>query len=296
MKFEPILLADQRYPYLLRNIYDPPALFYITGNFPDFNLHPPIAVVGSRKPTDYGRNMAYELAASLAGAGFTIISGLAYGIDSIAHKACLEKGGITIAVMGNGPGQIYPNAHKKLAENMVEGGGAVITEFEEGMPALPQNFPRRNRIISGMSLGVIVVEAAIDSGTLITARLAMEQGREVFAVPGLAGNVNTCGTHRLIRTGAALIETAQDVIDILEPKLSTEWKSKFSGQSFGIGDRERKLLDMLGNEPIAIDNLAEKSGLAISDILIAVTTLECNNLIKEINGRGYVRNKRCIAL
>lgn len=284
-----LTLSSPEYPYLLRNTYKPPEVLHILGSFPDFNLHPPIAIVGSRKPTDYGQKNASELAQQLSQAGFSIISGLAYGVDSIAHRACVEAGGVTVAVMGGGLDKIYPAIHEKLAEQIVETGGAVISEFEPGVPSLPQNFPIRNRIISGMSLGTVVVEAAIDSGTLITARLAMEQGREVFAVPGPIGHVNTAGTHRLIRDGAALIESAQDVIDILCPRLSGEWKAKFSGQSFGIGDKERKLLDAMTGVPQPVDSLLGKVGLTVSELLAALTTLECAGLIKDKDGRGYVR-------
>lgn len=289
MKFETISMQALSYPGLLRNIFDPPKELNIWGMLPDFELHPPVAVVGSRKPTDYGREAAIIITAGLAKAGFSVISGLAYGIDSIAHKACLENGGITVAVLGGGLEKLYPKTHEKLAADIVKSGGAVISEFENSAPSLPFNFPKRNRVISGMSLGVVVVEAAIDSGTLITARSALEQGREVFAVPGPIGNVNTAGTHRLLRDGAALIESAQDIIDELEPRLSSAWKSKFSGQSFGIGDKERKILNLLNEVPAQVDNLIEQTHFAAADVLAALTTLECAGLIKDDAGKGYIR-------
>lgn len=291
MKFQKLSLEDSSYPELLRNIYDPPKFFNIWGKLPDFNEHPPIAIVGSRKPTDYGIENTKELSKGLTNAGFVIISGLAYGIDSISHKSCLENNGTAVAVLGSGLKNIYPPTHKKLAEEIVEKSGAVISEYDDTMPALPCNFPMRNRIISGLSLGIIVVEAAIDSGALITARSALEQGREVFAVPGAVGNVNTAGTHRLIREGAALIESAQDVIDLLENKLSKGWKIKFSGQSFGIGDKERKLLDFFTEIPLTMDNLIEKSGFTAQEVIASITMLECAGLLKEDSGRGYVRLK-----
>lgn len=289
MKFKTFFPGTDGYPALLRNIYDPPKKLYVWGQFPDFDLHPPVAVIGSRKPTDYGQKNAHELAGKLAEAGFTIVSGLAYGVDSIAHRACLEKGGVTVAVIGSGLDRIYPEIYQKLAEQIVDTGGAVISEYELGTAPLPFNFPKRNRIISGMSLGTVVVEAAVDSGSLITARSALEQGREVFAVPGPIGNVNTAGTHRLIRDGAALLDSAQDVIDILENKLPHAWKTKFAGQSFGIGDKERKILDHLGSEPQLTDILLDKCGLALPEILSALTQLECAGLIKDKDGRGYVK-------
>lgn len=269
---------------MLKNIFDPPKLLNIWGTLPDFNVHPPVAVVGSRKPSDYGQTAAYELSKKLAEAGFCIVSGLAYGIDSIAHRACVENGGVTVAVLGSGVDNIYPASHKKLAEQIVATGGTVISEYEMGALPLKHHFPERNRIISGLSLGILVVEAAIDSGTLITARSALEQGREVFAVPGHIGEVNSAGTHKLIRDGAALVESAQDIIDILG-------LTKFAGQSFGIGDKERKLLDVLNAEPQQVDVLIDKINLPLPELLSAITMLECSGLIKDKDGRGYIKAK-----
>lgn len=291
MNFKRLSTRAPEYPELLKHIFDPPSLLNVWGNMPDLNEHPPIAIVGSRKPTDYGRENAVNIARGLAKAGFAVISGLAYGIDSIAHKATLEAEGVTVAVLGSGLNNIYPVSHKKLAEEIVNNKGAVVSELDDTMPGLPHHFPKRNRIISGMSLGIIVIEAAINSGTLITARSALEQGREVFAVPGPIGNVSTAGTHRLIREGAALIESAQDVIDILDNKLSKPWKTKFSGQSFGIGDKERKLLDLLDECRLSIDEMVEKSGLASQNVLAAITILEASELIKEDGGK-YRKSKK----
>lgn len=287
MKFKKILPGA--FPYLLRNIYDPPPFLYCIGELPDFELHPPIAVVGSRKPTEYGRAFAEKLAGDLAAGGLTVISGLAYGIDSAAHRGVLQKNGITIAVTGSGPDIIYPPVHKELADEIIEKGGAVVTEFEPGEKPLPFHFLQRNRIISGLSLGVVVVEAAIDSGSLSTARHALEQGREVFAVPGRVGEVNSAGTHRLIRDGAAIIDSAQDVIDILSSRLPQKWRANFSGQSFGIGDRELKLLKMLNDKPKIIDKIVEESGLKAHEVMSMLTVLECSGLVKDESGKGYVK-------
>jgi DNA processing protein len=291
MRSQTLVLASEDYPHLLKNIFDPPKSLNIAGALPDFDLHPPVAVIGSRKPTGHGERMAFEIAGSLGKAGFTVVSGLAYGIDSVAHRACLDNSGVTAAVLGSGLEHIYPAVHKKLAEEIVQRGGAVISEYGPKELPLQHHFPERNRIISGLSLGVVVVEAAVASGTLITARSALEQGREVMAVPGLAGNVNTGGTHRLIREGAALVESAQDVIDILSPRLSKEWNAKFSGQSFGIGDKERRLLDRLNDKPKTVDVLIDESGLLPQDVLSAVTVLECAGLITDKDGRGYVKKE-----
>jgi DNA processing protein len=277
------------YPRLLRAIYDPPASLHIIGALPDFDEHPPVAVVGSRKPTDYGRAVAEDIAGGLARAGFTVVSGLAYGIDSIAHKAVLREGGITIGVLGSGIDKITPTAHKQLAEEMVSANGAIVSEYGKGVPALPRHFPARNRIISGLSFGVVVVEASLESGSLITATTALEQGREVFAVPGHIDAVNSKGTHMLIKNGAALIESAQDVIDILDAKLSPKWKTKFSGQSFGIGDKERQILDLLGEEPVPADAIVELSGLGTAQTLSSLAVLEMSGFVASNNGAGYTR-------
>jgi len=292
MNLKTITLRDSAYPYLLKNIFDPPERLFIWGNLPNFNEYPPIAIVGTRKPTEYGRGSAVEIASSLSKAGFSIISGLAFGIDSISQKTVIDSKGITVAVLGSGLKNISPATHKKLAEEIFEAGGAVVSEFDLEMPGLPFNFPMRNRIISGLSLGVVVVEATLDSGSLITARSALDQGREVFAVPGPIGSLYSTGTHKLIRDGAILTESAQDVIDILEPRLPNEWKTKFSGQSFGIGDKERTLLNLLDYEkPLSLDYLVEKSGFKPQDILSSLTVLECAELLQQSPG-GYVKSKR----
>jgi len=291
MKFLKISIDEEGYPPLLRHIYDPPKSLNVWGRFPDFNLRPPVAIVGSRKPTDHGKDVAYEIGKGLSLAGFTIISGLAYGIDSIAHKAAVENGGTTIAVLGSGLNNIYPASHKRLAEEIVKKEGAVVSEYEYGEEPLAYHFPLRNRIVCGMSLGVVIVEATFDSGTLISARLAMEQNREVFAVPGLAGHVNSAGPHKLLREGAALVENAQDIIDALEPKLGEGWKSKFSGQSFGIGVKERKLLDMLSDKPVSVDGIVEMTGLPPNEVLKAITLLELTGLVADKKGKGYIRLK-----
>lgn len=289
MNFKKLIPSDKEYPEGLRNIYDPPQLINVWGNLPDFNQHPPIAIVGSRKPTEYGNESAREIAKGLALAGFTIVSGLAYGIDSVAHRVTLDVKGVTVAVLGSGLKEISPKLHQKLAEEIVAKGGCVISEFDDTMPGLPFHYPLRNRIISGIALGTVIVEAAIDSGSLITARSSMDQGREVFAVPGPIGNINSRGTHKLIKDGAALIESAQDVIDILDSKLPNEWKRKFSGQSFGIGDKERKLLDLLNDKPLTVDGIVEKSSLKASEVASMLTALECAGLIEDREGKGYIR-------
>ncbi len=224
-----ISIRDAAYPPLLKEIFDPPLLLYVRGDI-GLLAGPAIGVVGSRKPTPYGRAMAQRLAADLAARGLFISSGMARGIDSAAHEGCLQAGGKTIAILGTGIDVVYPAENKKLYAAIAEK-GLLVSEFPLGSFPAPQNFPIRNRIISGISLGVIVVEAAQYSGSLITARLAMEQNREVFGVPGSITNKNSWGPHVLIKQGAKLVQDWQDVVDELPAEV-----------------RERVLLPLLAND------------------------------------------------
>ncbi|MBI4212300.1 MAG: DNA-protecting protein DprA [Deltaproteobacteria bacterium] len=205
---------DSSYPSLLAHIYDPPPGLAVDGDVTALSQGILVAIVGSRKPTSYGMQFATELARDLSQRGATIVSGLAFGIDRAAHEGALNGGGKTVAVLASGIDDVTPRAHRSLAKR-IQKQGAIVSEFSLGTPALPQHFPRRNRVISGLSHGVIVVEAAERSGSLITARCALEQGREVFAVPGLPGSLQASGTHHLIKNGAALIESANDVMEHL---------------------------------------------------------------------------------
>ena len=215
-------LQDKDYPLNLRYIYQPPATIYLEGNLiAQDNIA--IAIVGSRRATDYGLNNAERIGFELASRGITVVSGLARGIDSAAHRGALKAGGRTIAVLGSGLDVIYPPENKKLAQDIAQG-GAVISEFIPDTPPHRENFPRRNRIISGLSLGVVVVEAAKRSGALITENFALEQGREVFALPGKVDSFTSGGVHDLIKEGAKLIESIEDIIEELEPLKSQQAK------------------------------------------------------------------------
>ncbi|MHB8622478.1 MAG: DNA-processing protein DprA [Sulfuricaulis sp.] len=213
-----IVWSDPDYPPLLREIPDPPAMLYVLG---DRRLlaRPQLAIVGSRNPTPIGRDNARAFATSLAGAGLVITSGLALGVDGAAHRGALEAGGKTIALAGTGLDRVYPPPHRDLAHD-ISRHGALVSEFPLATPPRPENFPRRNRLISGLSLGTLVVEAALQGGSLITARLASEQGREVFAIPGSIHSPQSRGCHALIRQGAKLVETAQDILEELGPLVS----------------------------------------------------------------------------
>lgn len=270
---------SSEYPLDLRNIYHPPESLYIKG-LPLDSLQPRVAIVGSRKCTAYGRAIAESLARDLAAMGIVIVSGLAKGIDAAAHRGAL-KSGRTISVLGCGFDFIYPQENKSLYQAIPKQ-GAIVTEFPNDTAPLAQNFPGRNRIISGLSLGVIVVEAASKSGALITADFALEQNKEVMAVPGHIKSPNSKGCHELIKAGAALVSTADDVLDNLglEP---AESKNELDAK---LSPRELSLLKEIEFEPRHIDKLAQESGEAVSAIAGVMLQLEIKGYVKkEIGGR-----------
>jgi len=207
-------LKDKNYPGLLKEIYDPPEKLYVEGNLSPEEKYP-LAVVGTRRPSEYGKRVATELVKNLARLGLTIISGLALGIDGLAHEAALKVGGRTIAVLGSGIDIIYPASHKKLAEDIIKSGGVIVSEYPPGTSPSKLTFPARNRIIAGLSLGTLVIEAPERSGAMITARFALEQGRDVFAVPGSISNLNSAGCNKLIKMGAKPVTRSEDVLESL---------------------------------------------------------------------------------
>lgn len=286
-------LDDPLYPPLLKTIANPPLLLYVRGN-PALLSEPQLAIVGSRNPTPGGRDAAHGFAEHLARSGLVITSGLALGIDGAAHEGALKANGATVAVMATGADRLYPGQHRNLAERIVKE-GALITEMPLGTQPLPALFPQRNRIISGLSLGTLVVEAALHSGSLITARLAMEQAREVFAIPGSIHNPLARGCHRLIRQGAKLVESVQDILEELAPQLSAVLRDESPGVS---GDRPagdeldgdyRKLLENMGFDPVSIDQLVERSGLTAQEIASMLLILELNGHVGARQGGLYQR-------
>ncbi len=293
-----ITLFDEGYPSNLKEIYDPPIVLYVKGNLEPADKMA-VAIVGCRRCSYYGRQTAHRLAKELAGMGITIVSGMARGIDTAAHNGALSRGGRTIAVLGNGLASIYPPENKGLADRIAQS-GALISEFSMAQQPLPENFPRRNRIISGLSLGTVVIEAAKDSGALITARCAMEQGREVFAAPGEAGLKNSFGPNRLIKDGAKLIEEAIDIIEELRPAIRDFCRQKGQPpaddkvalrrpQSEGINGQEQKVLQFLKqNNHKNIDQIAEDLVMPVSCISGALTKLEIKGLIKRLPGNVFV--------
>jgi DNA processing protein len=297
-----ITLEDEDYPPLLREIYDPPIALYVRGDLKKACARPCLAVVGSRRSSTYGVNAALSLSRDLAQNGLTIISGLARGIDAAAHRGALEAGGLTIAVVGTGLETTYPKEHKKL-EDEIAAGGAVISEFPLGTPPLPQNFPYRNRVLSGLSFGVLIVEAAEHSGSLITARLAYEQGREVFAVPGNITSQTSFGPNYLIKDGAKLVQQWRDVVEELprdvREKILGAGRSKTDDsqsnvqpmfETVALSDDERKLLDLLmADAPSHIDQLLVSSGLNSSDLMTALLGLEMKDRIRELPGKSFIK-------
>ena len=283
---------DDEYPYCLKQIASPPLLLFIRGNA-SLLSGKQLSIVGSRKPTANGKRIAKQFARELSLLGFTITSGLAYGIDYQSHIGAIETTGKTIAILGNGIDSVYPKKHMALADTIAET-GAIVSEFPTGVPANPQHFPRRNRIISGLSLGTLVVEAAIKSGSLITAMYALEQGREVFAVPGSILNPMSTGCHSILKQGAKLVENIDDIchelqyqIDILNKDLQLDDGSGFS--THPITEQEKKLLEFIGYAPISIDELVTESGLTTEDVSSMLLALELSGHIQSQFGGSYIR-------
>lgn len=284
---------DETYPSRLRMIPDPPPILFISGTLSEAD-ELAVAVVGARRATAAGKLITEELGGGLAGAGFTIVSGLARGVDATAHRSALAAGGRTIAVLGCGINRTYPPEHERLRRE-IEERGAVLSELSLDAPPHSGHFPRRNRIISGLSLGVVVTEAAIDSGSLITARFAADQGREVFAVPGFV-KAETCrGTNALIKEGAALIECAQDVIDTIVPQLEPALRArvrvasyeKKSGDRFG--NQEQLVYDALSYDPLTVDHLVEQTGLPVPSVMASLLSLELRQHVRQLPGQRYLK-------
>jgi len=299
-----LVLDDGIYPMLLRETYDPPVVLYVKGAWSDCLDGPCVAIVGSRRCSTYGQNAALMLSRELAQRGVTIISGLARGIDAAAHRGALEAGGRTVAVMGTGLDQVYPRDHKKLADEILKHRGALVTQFPLGTPPVSENFPYRNRVISGLALGVVVVEAAENSGSLITARLAMEQNREVFAIPGNITSRNSFGTNFLIKgAGAKLVQQWQDVVTelpgeiaakLLPPPSRKTRKGELVDQlqlaPADLSGTERAVFKLLSTDtPVQIDALAEATKLTITQLTSALLTLEMRELIRALPGKSFVR-------
>lgn len=289
-----ISLVTQRqdeFPASLHEIPDPPGVLYMRGDrLPQDDIA--IAIVGTRHATQYGRQQARRLASSLARAGITIVSGLARGIDTEAHDASLEAGGRTIAVLGSGLLNIYPPENKELAERVVRN-GALLSEYATQSKPLRGAFPRRNRIVTGLCQGVIVVEAGERSGALISARLSMEQGREVFAVPGRVDSRTSRGCHRLIRDGAKLVETADDILEELgpmfQPTQDADGREVHHPAELQLNEQERAVLDAIRSDPTTMDDVIAGCGLPIHRVLSTISVLEMRKLVRRLSGTQVIR-------
>ena len=284
---------DPQYPAPLKTIPDPPPLLYLQGTLLESDRHA-VAIVGTRKVSSAGRVLAEELASELAGMGFTIVSGLARGVDAAAHRGALAGKGRTLAVMGCGLDRTYPADHGSLRAQ-IERQGAVLSELPLGSGPHSYHFPRRNRIISGLSLGVVVTEAAVESGSLITARLAGDQGREVFAVPGFVKAENSRGPNSLLKDGARLVESAQDILDELLPQLDTAFRERIGNRArvprpvMHLGTEEAMVYDALSVVPQSVDDVIRRSGLPAAQVAALLLSLELKNCVRQLPGNEYVR-------
>jgi len=278
-------LHDPLYPEMLREIEDAPVVLYTKGDLQQQDKYA-IAIVGSRKPSPYGTAVVESIAEELASMGFTIVSGMARGIDSISHKGALRAGGRTIAVLGSGLDVPYPSENRGLMDR-IAGSGCVMSEFSPGTPPDKENFPRRNRIISGLSLGILVIEATSDSGSLITAGYALEQGREVFAVPGNITSRASQGTNELIKRGAILTRKADDIIEELAPVLKGFIRSREKSK-IEVTDEEKNLCNFLSGEPKHIDIISRESGLPTSKVLELLLGLELKGAVRQIAGNRFL--------
>ncbi|MET0584050.1 MAG: DNA-processing protein DprA [Candidatus Binatia bacterium] len=281
--------TNPNYPARLRTIADPPPFLYVKGNILTDD-DKAVAIVGSRSASEYGRRVARDLARGLASLGFTVVSGMARGIDGAAHQSALQAGGRTIAVLGSGVERAYPAEHDMLYRHIGEN-GAVVSELPIGTRPMAFNFPARNRLISGLSLGVVVVEATEKSGSLITATLAVEQGREVFAVPGEVGSSRSRGAHRLIRQGAKLVEGVDDIIEEIAPQLldrtssATQREPRVLPQN--ASDAARTIFALLQENTLQVDQVIERTGISAAQVLETLLDLELQGLLRQLPGKIY---------
>jgi DNA processing protein len=279
--------GDAEYPAALEELgEDAPILLFVKGAIAEEDRFS-VAMVGSRKSSDYGEAVTARISSKLAGVGMTVVSGMARGIDTAAHRGALKAGGRTIAVLGCGLDVVYPPENRGLMDR-IAASGAVISEFAPGTPPLKENFPRRNRLISGLSQGVMVVEAAPRSGSLITAKHALEQGKEVFAVPGNIISETSAGTNDLLKQGAKLVTSAEDVLEELAPVLKGFIKSSVRATPPDLTEQEMSLCDLLSREPVHVDEISRQSGRQVSEVLATLLGLELKGAIRQMEGKRFL--------
>ena len=287
-KIDFIVSSENKYPDLLKEISYSPSSFYIKGEIPEET--PRIAIVGTRKISAYGKSVTEKLVQELVRYNFIIVSGLAYGVDTIAHKTALENQGKTIAVLGSGLNNVYPYSNKKLSQEIAKH-GALISEYPLDAPALRRYFPWRNRIISGLSLATVVIEAPEKSGALITAKFALEQNREVFAIPGSIFNKNSIGTNNLIQQGAKSVSKIEDILEELNIQYTLPIIKDHPNLKFDNKEEEKIYKSLSEEKPLAIDKIIEISNLSPKEVLAILTTLELKEFIKNTNEGNYIKNK-----
>ncbi len=275
---------DETYPTRLKEIDQPPPVLYIRGEYLPDDLFA-VAIVGTRRVTPYGRQVTEEIASFVASNGITVISGLARGVDAIAHQTALKAGGRTLGVLGSGVDKIYPPEHRAMAEKMMQR-GAIVSDYAPGTPPDASNFPPRNRIISGLSLAVVVIEAGETSGALITAEFAAEQGREVFAVPGSILAPQSKGTNKLIQNGALPLLNANDLMQVLD--LTRMGEQKAARKILPADETEARLLNVLGSEPLHVDEIRNQAELPIEKVSAALALMELKGMVRQVGGMNYV--------
>ena len=285
-----IPLESNDYPYYLKQIYDPPVVLFVKGDLNRCNLEKSLAIVGSRKASHSIKEILKKFISDLRGTNITIVSGMAMGVDSCAHNAAIENDLSTIAVLGSGFDHIYPKSNKNLFKEITEKNGAVISEYFPDMQPMPMLFPRRNRIISGLSQGTLVAEASLKSGALITASLCVEQGRELMCIPGAITNPNTEGIHKLIKEGAGIVTRTEDILNHLD------WQNKGINKNLNenikskLLDNEKKIYEILELESKSFDDLVQESKLSVDKLMMTLTSMELTGIITQMPGQKFVKN------
>ena len=285
-----VTMNDENYPFYLKQIYDPPIVLYIKGNLNNLNEEKSLAIVGSRRSSDYIKSILKKIISELKGQAITIVSGMAVGIDTCAHQAALDNGLNTIAVIGSGFDNIYPKQNRILFKNIINSGGAVISEYFPDQKADLWTFPRRNRIISGLSQGTLVGEAGLKSGALITAKLCLDQNRELMCIPGMIQSPNAEGTYKLIKEGAAVITKAEDILNQLNWEPANRFESENKNIEPELLGNEQKIYKLLELEPKSFDTILHETKMNIDELMMTLTSLELEGAIKQLPGQMFVKN------